>query len=100
METPLNKEQVYDAQINPLMAQIIEICQTNKIAFVASFSIPNEGDETLACTTALLTAETEPPQNLVDALRVLRGGRRALRAPFMLRTENGDGTTTLTAIAT
>lgn len=93
----MNKEQVYDEKISPLMAQIIDVCKANNIAFVASFSIPNDDDETLACTSALLTDETEPPQNLQDAVKVLRYGRRST-SPMMLRTEHGDGSTTLTAI--
>ena len=38
----MNKEDVYDTQINPLMAEIIKICQENKIAMLASFAIPTE----------------------------------------------------------
>ena len=91
-----NKEQIYDEHINPLMAQIIEVCRANKIAFVASFSIPTAEDPDLACSSAMLGAEFDPPANLVAAWREIRPARggRAL----MLRTEHGDGSTTLTAI--
>lgn len=33
------KEEVYDAQISPLMTQIIEIAKTNGIDFIASFEL-------------------------------------------------------------
>lgn len=98
MESQPNKEQVYDGQINPLMAQIIEICRTHNIAFVASFAIPTEDDETLACTSALLTAETGKPQHMLDAFHTLRHGRRSV-SPLILHTENADGSATITAIA-
>lgn len=98
METQLNKEQVYDAQINPLMAQIIAICKANKIAFVASFSIPTDEDAELACSSAMLGAEFEPPKRFIEAWNVIRDGRRPLSSPLMLRTEHADGSMTLTAI--
>ncbi|MBW9102902.1 hypothetical protein [Paraburkholderia phenoliruptrix] len=93
-----NKEQVYDEQINPLMAQIIEICRAHKIAFVASFSIATAEDPDLACSSAMLAPEFDPPKRFVEAWNVLHQGRRSLAPPLMLRTENADGSTTLTAI--
>lgn len=65
----MNKEQIHDNQINPLMAQILEICQAHKIAMVASFSIPTEDDPELMCTSALTADEYEPPRCLLQALR-------------------------------
>lgn len=97
METQPNKEQVYDEQINPLMAQIIAICQTHKIAFVASFSIPTDEDPELACSSAMLGEEFGPPKRFVEAWNVIREGRRSA-SPLMLRTQHADGSTTLTAI--
>lgn len=47
------KEQIYDEEIDPLMVQIIEICEKNGIAALCSFSIPNESDADLCCTTIL-----------------------------------------------
>lgn len=48
-----NKEEVYDTQINPLLKQIIEICEKNGIAFISSFCIPTEDNPDLVCTTLL-----------------------------------------------
>ncbi|KVF22912.1 hypothetical protein [Burkholderia cepacia] len=95
--TTRTKEQIYDEQISPLMAQIIAICKEHGIPIVASFFTPGDDDPELAVTTALLGNGFEAPVNFTDALRALRpelfGG-----APLMLRTDHGDGSATLTAI--
>lgn len=45
-------EAVYDAEIAPLMAQIIDICRQNDIPMVASFAYANYGgDDFGLCTT-------------------------------------------------
>lgn len=58
------REQIYDARINPLMAQIIRICEENQIPFVASFQLSSneEEDGALLCTSASL------PNGSADAL--------------------------------
>jgi len=91
----MNKEQIYDVHISPLMEKIIEICKTNKIAFLASFSIPTEEDADLLCTSCMLEDAFEPPAEFLRAWREIRPGRSG---GIMLRTENGDGSTTFTAI--
>lgn len=48
----MNKEEIYDEQIHPLMSQIIAICKKNGIAMVASFDIPTEAEPGLSCTTS------------------------------------------------
>jgi hypothetical protein len=50
-----DKEPVYDAEIVPLMTQIIDICKANGINMVASFQLRNETDEEghALCTTLL-----------------------------------------------
>jgi hypothetical protein len=96
MRENMNKEQIYDEQISPLMTQIIEACQANKIAFVACFSIPNDEDPDLRCSSAMLGEEFEPPEEFKRAWRELRPSNSG--GMMMLRTENGDGSTTLTAI--
>lgn len=95
--TATTKEQIYDEKISPLMTQIISICKEHKIPIVASFFTPGDDDPELAVTTALLGNDFEAPKNFSNALRELRpelfGG-----APLMLRTEHGDGGTTLTGV--
>ncbi|MNL25568.1 hypothetical protein D3C87_1470530 [compost metagenome] len=52
-DTTLNKEQVYDQQISPLLDQIIAICQQRGIAMVASFALPIPDNTGLRCSTVL-----------------------------------------------
>lgn len=88
---PTPKEAIYDAQINPLMAQIIEICREHKIAVVASFALgpddPDNPDSQLMCTTTLIDDEKEPTDAQVQAARLLVTG-----PPLsMLTVRDGDG---------
>ena len=59
--TTLNKEQVYDEQISPLMNQVIAICQERGISMLATFALPVPGNEGLACTTALADETGQQP---------------------------------------
>ena len=44
----MTKEEVYDSQISPLMAQIISICKEHKIAMLADFTLDEDlGDARL-----------------------------------------------------
>ena len=45
-------EAIYDAQIAPLMTQIINICFMNGIPMLASFQL-SVGDDPLYCSTVL-----------------------------------------------
>jgi len=45
----MSKEEVYDADIEPLMAEIIKISKANEIAMFAHFELDGELD----CTTAI-----------------------------------------------
>jgi hypothetical protein len=90
----MSKETVYDEQINPLMAQIIEICKEHKIAALANFRL----DEDLCCTTALLADEYDPSDEQLEALSLLK------KKPFaMAVTEetkpNGDKKLTMRRIS-
>lgn len=64
----MTREESYDSKINPLMAQIIAICQEHGIAMLCSFYL---GDD-IACTSALLDDKLEPPQCFLDALERIR----------------------------
>ena len=66
----MNKEQVYDEQINPLMAQVIAICKEHKIATICTFSL----DDLLLCSTTLLKEETDPPVHYLMMFRILTEG--------------------------
>lgn len=99
----MNKEQVYDDQISPLMRQIISICQEHGIAMMASFDIAHDGTgpngedcSSLACSTLLPNENGEHNKLFAQAnAHIRRGGRPA---PMMITTESGDGTKTMTAV--
>lgn len=87
------KEQVYDAEIAPLMAKVIAICKAHKIAHVATFSLEPAGE--LLCTTCCVTEDTEPPEAYLEVVDILFPNRQS---PLMLRVDHGDGTTSMNAI--
>lgn len=91
----MTKEQIYDEKISPLMRQIIEICEEHKIAMIADFALPDEEQDSLKCTTVLLGEETDPPEEMLRAMDILRPKRRS---PLMITTEHADGSKTVTAI--
>ncbi len=85
----MNKEAVYDNQINPLMAQVIAICKEHKIAVLASFALSaTTDDDQLYCTTSLLSPEHDPPDKLLECHRLLL---RPERSPLMITTRDKDG---------
>jgi len=98
----MNKEQIYDSKISPLMKQIIAISKEHGIAMMASFAIghgdggPNGEDATnLTCNTLLPDENDEQNPLFVAAnAHILRAGRPA---PLMMTTERGDGSKTMTA---
>jgi hypothetical protein len=76
--TALNKEQVYDAEINPLMAQIIGICQAHGIAMLCTFSIPTPDDPDLACTSLLPDESGENDPLHMQCWRALNGSGQSV----------------------
>jgi len=90
----MNKEQIYDQQIAPLMTQIIEICQKNGIAMIASFDITTDVDGNLTCTTCLPDQNGKSAPGHIEALGLLRNQRKVMR----LRTNHADGSATMSAI--
>ena len=99
----MNKEQIYDNQISPLMQQIIAVCREHGIAMTASFAIDHDGEgpegqdcSALVCSTLLPDGNNEPNPLFTQAFNLIRRAGRP--APMMLTTEHGDGSKTLTAI--
>lgn len=99
----MNKEQVYDEKISPLMGQIIEICQKHGIAMLADFAIGHDGKgpegqdcSDLRCST-LMTDETGKNDPLqVQAINLIR--RRGRPAPMQITTTNSDGMKDVTVV--
>lgn len=69
----MNKEQVYDSQVEPLMAKIIGICQEHGIAMLCTFAIPTPEDDGLQCTSLLPDETGDNPAHHKAALRSLKG---------------------------
>lgn len=55
----MDLEKIYDEQVAPLMAQVIEIAKKHDMPFVASFQLTDDQDEDgpLMCTSANLPEE-------------------------------------------
>lgn len=87
----MNKEQIYDSEISPLMKQIIGLCKEHGIAMVASFDIGHDGEgpngedcSRLTCNTLLPDENDTHNQLFVEANRYIRRHGRA--APMMINT--------------
>lgn len=91
----MNKENIYDNEISPLMAQVIEICQKHGIAMIANFACPNDDDLELQALSVVPDENGEQPTNHKEALLCIRPPRRS---PLMLTTSHADGSKTMTAI--
>ena len=66
-----DKEGVYDAEISPLMAKIIEICKRESIPMAATFQYcDREGDGPGFCTTTLPNGlESERMRRVILAMQ-------------------------------
>lgn len=93
----MNKEEIYDNEISPLMDRIIEICQKHKIAMLMSFAIPTEADPDLGCTTALLGKEYESTAAQRKACSVIMDRVGSIE-PMMITTTHENGEQTLTMV--
>ncbi len=70
----MNKEEIYDEKISPLVKRIAAICEESKIATIMAFAIPSDYDDGLRCSPATLTEEYDPPENMILALDILMRG--------------------------
>lgn len=82
----MNREEVYDTKISPLVLQIVDICTEHGIPMLAEFFIPTEDDDGLSCTTAILRPAAPVPENwpsapkrMMAALALLLGGEEMVR---------------------
>ena len=100
----MNKEQIYDSEISPLMQQIIGICREKGIAMFASFNIAHDGEgpngedcSSLTCTLHIPDgAEVFDHRFNKCASIVQREAGQSLA--MHITTQNSDGSKTLTAI--
>lgn len=59
----MNKEQVYDEILRPLMDQVIGICQQHSIAMIANFAIGTEEVPTLRCGSLIPDQDGDVPSD-------------------------------------
>ena len=91
-------EAVYDAEIAPLMTQIIEICHKHKLPMFATFLCMNDPDDSgddLACTTNLMFKERPIPDKFLTLAGIVLPPRRST---FRMRVTKGDGSIEETVI--
>ena len=101
----MNKEEIYDSQISPLMSEIISIVKQHGISMIACFAIGHDGIgpdgescSSLICNTLLPDETGEVYTRFTEADAVIRRGyNQPDTASLTLTTEHGDGTKTLTA---
>ena len=90
----MTKEQVYDATIMPLMAQIIEVCQAHGIAMLADFVIDTAEQPDLRCTSL-----TEDGQGNIDQRHHMAFNILGINTSTMIITsEQADGSKQITAV--
>lgn len=56
-------EAIYDEQISPLMAQIIDICDRHGLPMMATFAYKRDGEESDFCTSSV-DSQNRAPQDL------------------------------------
>lgn len=80
VETPkFDLESVYDKEISPLVAEIIKICKRAGMPMLASFCYAagkneDDPDGVYFCTTYLHNSSGYQPDELKEAVRVIRNG--------------------------
>jgi hypothetical protein len=103
----MNKEEVYDEQISPLMQEVIAICKENGIGLFFTACIPTDEDPHLMCSTCIPSnaadldklSTDEPGDAIIEQLRqTVYSQRQSTSTPVMhMTTINPDGSKTLTA---
>lgn len=66
-----DKEAIYDAEIAPLMTQIIDICKKNSINMIASFAIKHDEGGHFLCSSAQLH-KGDKPREIADCYNILK----------------------------
>lgn len=67
----MNKEQLYDTHISPLVSQIIAKCMEHGIACLLDFEIPVPHDANLRCTTAIPAGDNNTSIRHIMVLKAL-----------------------------
>lgn len=70
-----NTEKIYDEQIMPLVEAIIDICRKHEICMVVDFSLVNEDEKDLSCTSAYRGHNGKLPERQAIAIAALLSDR-------------------------
>lgn len=100
----MNKDEIYDSEISPLIQQIIDIARAHGIAMFSSFNIAHDGEgpdgedcTSLTCTSHLPDGdEVFDPRFSKCAVIVQRGAHHTVG--MSITTSHGDGSKTFTAL--
>ena len=82
----MNKEQIYDESIAPLVTEILSLCQQHGIAMVASFAIPTPADPDLFCTCLLPDGDGKSCETFEKAANLIRFGAAPQAVAFTITT--------------
>jgi tRNA(His) 5'-end guanylyltransferase len=82
-------EDVYDAEIAPLMTEIIAICQRHGMPLLASFAYARSDDAASFCTTSI-PFDGRTPDQFGEALAVIRRERPMALALRIKRSDDAN----------
>lgn len=82
-------EDVYDAEVSPLMVQIIEICKKHRMPMIASFIFGHDNDGGIDTCDTVLQYAGRKFARLDTALATVRGQDRA--PPVVITTTDAAG---------
>lgn len=67
----MDKEQVFDAEVQPVLDQLIKACEEKGIAFLATFDLSPRDAESMKCMTVGCADETGVPSPRLAMLRAI-----------------------------
>ena len=89
---PYDLEKLYDEQVSPLVAQILEICQKNELPMAISFQYKSDGEEEFEFCNSAVLPETRPISEELEKIWRVLNERRA--KPLTLKTIDAEGNIT------
>jgi hypothetical protein len=92
--TPYDLEKLYDEQVSPLMAKILDICKQNNLPIVVLVQLQSDGeDEFLFSSSAVIPDEDRPISNELNRVWAIQSGIGGA-AKLTITTKDKDGNTT------
>lgn len=95
-QEPFDLEAVYDAEIFPLMKQVIEICQKHNLPMFATFMYVSDDEQGEGfCTSTVLPKERPIPEKMLDLPQIMMS--RRVR-PLNIKVTKADGSVEMTTV--